>query len=167
MFWEKFSELCKSKGVSANGVAKTLGIASGTVTAWKNGRVPHHGTLIKISEYFDVSVDYLLGKPSITKIATQREFIDINDANLDEDTKEKLKEIEADAIVFNVNSEEMKKISNAFLQNKQKPADEGKLVDNDKVAKVALFGGDTEVTDEMWSEVMNYAEYIKQKYGKS
>ena len=40
-------------------------------------------------------------------------------------------------------------------------------VNEDEVAKVALFGGDTEVTDEMWSEVMNYAEYIKQKYGKS
>ena len=33
--------------------------------------------------------------------------------------------------------------------------------------KVALFGGDTEVTDEMWNEVMSYAEFIKQKYGKS
>lgn len=33
--------------------------------------------------------------------------------------------------------------------------------------KVALFGGDTEVTDEMWNEVMSYAEFIKQKYGKN
>ena len=32
--------------------------------------------------------------------------------------------------------------------------------------KVALFGGGTEVTDEMWLEVKNYAEFIKQKYGR-
>lgn len=38
---------------------------------------------------------------------------------------------------------------------------------SDEDVKVALFGGDTEVTDEMWSEVMNYAEYLKQKYRKT
>ena len=38
---------------------------------------------------------------------------------------------------------------------------------SDEDIKVALFGGDQEVTDEMWSEVMNYAEYIKQKYKKN
>ena len=37
---------------------------------------------------------------------------------------------------------------------------------SDEAIKVALFGGDTEVSDEMWSEVMNYAEYLKQKYRK-
>lgn len=29
--------------------------------------------------------------------------------------------------------------------------------------KVALFGGDSEVTDEMWEEVKRYAEYIKER----
>ena len=38
---------------------------------------------------------------------------------------------------------------------------------NEEDVKVALFGGDTEVTDEMWHEVMNYAEFIKQKYSKN
>lgn len=38
---------------------------------------------------------------------------------------------------------------------------------SDEDIKVALFGGDTEVTDEMWHEVINYAEYLKQKYGKT
>lgn len=31
----------------------------------------------------------------------------------------------------------------------------------EEIAKVALFGGDGEVTDEMWQEVMNFAQYIK------
>ena len=38
---------------------------------------------------------------------------------------------------------------------------------SDEDIKVALFGGDTDVSDEMWNEVMNYAEYLKQKYGKN
>ena len=29
--------------------------------------------------------------------------------------------------------------------------------------KVALFGGDGEVTDEMWDEVKNFAQYVKSK----
>lgn len=32
--------------------------------------------------------------------------------------------------------------------------------------KVALFGGDGEVTDEMWDEVKQFAEYVKAKYKK-
>lgn len=29
--------------------------------------------------------------------------------------------------------------------------------------KVALFGGDGEVTDEMWEEVLQFAQFVKQK----
>lgn len=61
MFWKNFYSLCSDRGKSPNGVAKELSIASGTITAWKNGKVPHHGTLLKLAEYFGVSVDYLLG----------------------------------------------------------------------------------------------------------
>lgn len=32
--------------------------------------------------------------------------------------------------------------------------------------KVALFGGDGEVTDEMWDEVKQFADYVKSKYLK-
>lgn len=39
--------------------------------------------------------------------------------------------------------------------------------ENDTEAvKVALFGGDTEVTPEMWNEVKEYVEFIKQKHIK-
>ncbi len=34
---------------------------------------------------------------------------------------------------------------------------------DDQSLKVALFGGDTEVTDEMWNEVKRYAAYIKER----
>lgn len=38
--------------------------------------------------------------------------------------------------------------------------------DTDSELKVALFGGDGEVTDEMWQEVKDFAEYVKQKHFK-
>lgn len=36
----------------------------------------------------------------------------------------------------------------------------------EEVAKVALFGGDSEVTEEMWQEVKDYVEFIKAKHKK-
>ena len=43
-------------------MAKELGIPSGSVTAWKQGATPRSATLHKLAQYFDVTVDYLLGK---------------------------------------------------------------------------------------------------------
>lgn len=39
-----------------------------------------------------------------------------------------------------------------------------KVSDDD--IKVALFGGDGEVTDEMWDEVRNFVDYVKSKHSK-
>jgi transcriptional regulator with XRE-family HTH domain len=62
MFWNQYTLLCSRKGLAPNAVAKELGIASGSVTNWKNGKMPLNSTLKKIADYFGVSVDYLLGK---------------------------------------------------------------------------------------------------------
>lgn len=62
MFWDTFIELCNQKDVKPNPVARSLGIPSGSVTDWKNGRTPRDTTLKKLADYFGVSVDYLLGK---------------------------------------------------------------------------------------------------------
>lgn len=61
MFFDKYSELCKKKGKTPTGVAIELNVSRATVNYWKNGNVPKQDTLIKIANYFNVSVDYLLG----------------------------------------------------------------------------------------------------------
>ena len=71
MFWNVFYKLCHDRHKSPNGVAKELNISSGAITSWKNGKVPHHTTLLKLSEYFGVSVDYLLGKNTAESSATK------------------------------------------------------------------------------------------------
>ncbi|MBQ7661218.1 MAG: helix-turn-helix transcriptional regulator [Clostridia bacterium] len=60
MFWENFIRLCNAKNIKPNNVAKLLGVPSGSVTDWKKGRKPRSTTLLKIADYFGVSVDYLL-----------------------------------------------------------------------------------------------------------
>lgn len=63
MFWERFYSMCAKKGVEPNPVAREIGISSGIVTKWKTARtLPNGETLIKIADYLDCSVDYLLGR---------------------------------------------------------------------------------------------------------
>ena len=70
MFFDKYSELCKKKGKTPTGVAIELNVSRATVNYWKNGNVPKQDTLIKIANYFNVSVDYLLGNEKQKNPAT-------------------------------------------------------------------------------------------------
>ena len=65
MFWNNFVKLCTQKNTTPTSVVHILGIAGGSVTKWKNGAVPRDVTLQRIADYFNVSVDYLLGKGNI------------------------------------------------------------------------------------------------------
>ena len=47
-----------------------MNVSRATVNYWKNGNVPKQDTLIKIANYFNVSVDYLLGNEKQKNPAT-------------------------------------------------------------------------------------------------
>ena len=59
-FFTNYNQLCKAAGKSANGVAKELGVASGSVTQWKRGSTPRPATIEMIAEYFGVTPEELL-----------------------------------------------------------------------------------------------------------
>ena len=72
MFWDNYRNLCEKEKKSPNKVAAELGIASGTVTGWKNGALPRKPVLDKICDYFGVTTGYLLGeKPDTPTPATE------------------------------------------------------------------------------------------------
>lgn len=60
MFWDRYKALCDNSKNTPNGVAKILGISNATCTQWKNGAIPKGDTLVKIANFFDCSIDYLL-----------------------------------------------------------------------------------------------------------
>lgn len=99
----RIEELCRKKGINITFLCSECSIPRASLSDFKNGRTKSLSadTLAKISDYFNVSVDYLYGKSASR-------------------------------------------------------ADEESL-------KVALFGGDGTVTDEMWNEVKRYARYIKER----
>lgn len=60
MFWQNFLYQCNRIGKSPNAVAAEIGIkSSGSVTRWKNGSAPRDSVLIKLADYFGVSVEEL------------------------------------------------------------------------------------------------------------
>ena len=68
-------------------------------------------------------------------------------------------EIEIMAEKLNVSPAYLLGETDTPAQEKKKPASDAEL-------KVALFGGDGEVTDEMWDEVVRFAEFVKSKHSK-
>lgn len=53
--------LCQQKGTTPGGVAREAGLSRSTLQDWKNGRcVPKAETLLKIADYFGVSMEYLM-----------------------------------------------------------------------------------------------------------
>lgn len=65
MFWDILNKICKEKNLTPNSIAKEIGASNSTANKWKNGTIPNGETLIKISDYLGVSIDYLLGREDI------------------------------------------------------------------------------------------------------
>ena len=62
MNYQIFERLLKAHETTVYRVAKSTGIPASTFTDWKNGRsAPKADKLRKIAEFFDVSLEYLLG----------------------------------------------------------------------------------------------------------
>lgn len=65
-FYDIFQSLCNERGISPARVRADLNISQSTMASWKaRSLTPKYDTLKKIAAYFNVSVDYLLGKEPI------------------------------------------------------------------------------------------------------
>lgn len=58
---ERLRELRKSKGISLKELGAIVGVAESTMSLYESGkRQPDYETLLKLAEYYGVTVDYLL-----------------------------------------------------------------------------------------------------------
>jgi len=63
MFSKRLSELRKNKKLTQAEFARVFNIATGTIGMWESGkRTPDNETMKKIADYFDVTIDYLVGR---------------------------------------------------------------------------------------------------------
>lgn len=60
MFKENFTRLCTNRGEFPTQVCVKLGFSASTYTYWKEDSVPRKSTLVKIADYFGVTVESLL-----------------------------------------------------------------------------------------------------------
>ena len=71
MFYEIVNALCKERKTTITRMAEDIGLSNAAPTSWRKGAIPKLSTLEKVSKYFGVSTNYLLGKEDNEKTAIQ------------------------------------------------------------------------------------------------
>lgn len=77
MFYDRYVELCREKGVSPSRAAIEAGLSKSTVTKWKNdpNGKPTGNIIDKLTKYFGVSIAMLLdGSDPDTRVPTDSEI---------------------------------------------------------------------------------------------
>lgn len=92
---KKIKELCKEKKITFAEVERKIGISNGQIRRWDSVS-PKSETLKNVADYFDVSVDYLLGRTD------KKRYYDLTEKD-ERDIQKELKKI--------INSED---VDNAF-----------------------------------------------------
>ena len=62
MFYNNYVRLCNTIGKTPSAVATEIGIQKSTVSRWSKGTTPNHATVMKVADYFGVSIESLLGE---------------------------------------------------------------------------------------------------------
>ncbi|MBR2986681.1 MAG: helix-turn-helix transcriptional regulator [Clostridia bacterium] len=139
----------KSNTLSQKRFAELFGVDQTAVSNWEMGKNNIDLALAdRIADYFKLPVEFVYGKP----YAISRPF-----SEWSQDEKAR----------YTAASEEEKKMleftlghgvfegSGATVHTNTPPSEHA--------IKIALFGGEDEVTDDMWQEVKNFVAFIKQK----
>ncbi|HIW33389.1 MAG TPA: helix-turn-helix domain-containing protein [Candidatus Paenibacillus intestinavium] len=59
--FERLKLLCDERGISVNTLEEKIGLGKNTLYSW-NKNTPKGNNLVKVADYFNESVDYLLGR---------------------------------------------------------------------------------------------------------
>jgi len=107
LFGDRLRQLRENKQMYQKDLAKILGVSAGAIGMYEtNKRAPDFETLNKIADYFDVTVDYLLGRTNDKEIKVyDKDQIPEKFKNLGLEYIEIAKELE----LSDISVEEMKK----------------------------------------------------------
>lgn len=61
-FSERLRELRKDKGLTQKQLAEAIGAHERGIRFYESGRLPDVPSLIKLADFFDVSLDFLVGR---------------------------------------------------------------------------------------------------------
>lgn len=78
MIGQRIRDLRKQKRMSQTELAKSAGVSQTTVTAWETGKAePSSSAVARLADIFNVTTDYLLGRPS--KQETKKDDVELSD----------------------------------------------------------------------------------------
>ncbi|WP_288720677.1 helix-turn-helix transcriptional regulator [uncultured Ligilactobacillus sp.] len=78
MIGQRIRDLRKQKRMSQTELAKSAGVSQTTVTAWETGKAePSSSAVAKLADIFNVTTDYLLGRPN--KHETKKDDVELSD----------------------------------------------------------------------------------------
>ena len=60
MFYERLQMLCKERNTSVTNMLNELGLSTGSTGNWKKGQLPKGDILVKIADYLNTSIDYII-----------------------------------------------------------------------------------------------------------
>ena len=76
--------LRNAAGISQKQLADIIMVSQQSINKYENhGVEPDINTLIKIADYFNVSIDYLVGRVEIKQLANRIKTSDLNDSELE------------------------------------------------------------------------------------
>lgn len=64
--YQRIKELCETRGINITKLENELGFGAASIGKWKNSISPSVDKVVKVANYFNVSVDYLVGRTNLT-----------------------------------------------------------------------------------------------------
>ena len=95
-FSDRVKELRKARGMTQRQVADALGITERSYQRYEAENNPNHETLMKLADYFDVSLDYLTGRVNYWHDAKGRITVKVPPDILNLDTEALKKQLDQD-----------------------------------------------------------------------
>lgn len=63
--YQRIKDLCSERGTTIKGLEKDLGFGESSIRKWEKVSSPSVDKIMKVAAYFNVSIDYLLGRTEI------------------------------------------------------------------------------------------------------
>ena len=77
MFYDILQGLCRKRGLTVTAALQIMGVSSGNISHWKKGRLPKGKTLRRMAQFFDVSIDFLIGDKQRLLAAQQERLLSL------------------------------------------------------------------------------------------
>lgn len=69
IIYERIDRLCKENKISINKLETILGFSPSSIQKWKSTNSPSVEKIAKVAAYFNVTIDYLIGRSEIRSTA--------------------------------------------------------------------------------------------------